>query len=121
MLKYDSELGGLTCQCQNELEYIRNCEDDQNTILLTVCIRMSINNCYVIMHRMDVGGLASVTQCNITIWSFIHVLLDIVDALKIIKVLAIIFVVLLISMMILISSVLVTEKVSAISYECSAE
>lgn len=77
---------------------------------------MSINNHYVIMHRMDIGGLVSVTQSNTIIWSFIHVLLDIVDALKIMKVLAIIFVVLLISMMILISSVPVTEKVSVKSY-----
>ena len=37
-LTYDSEFGGLTCQCHNDLDYIRNCEDDQRTILLTVRI-----------------------------------------------------------------------------------
>ena len=85
---------------------------------------MSINNhCQdVIMHtRMDIGELVSVTQSNLTICLFIHVLLDIVDVLKIMKVLAIIFVVLLISMMILITSAPVTEKVSITSYECSPE
>ena len=35
-LRYDSEFNGLTCQCYNDLDYIRNCEDDQRTILLTV-------------------------------------------------------------------------------------
>ena len=35
-LTYDSEFGGLTCQCHDDLDYIRNCEDDQRTILLTV-------------------------------------------------------------------------------------
>jgi len=35
-LRYDSEFGGLTCQCYEDLEYVRNCEDDQRTILLTV-------------------------------------------------------------------------------------
>ena len=35
-LAYHSDLGGLTCQCNTDLEHIRNCEDDQRTILLTV-------------------------------------------------------------------------------------
>jgi len=35
-LRYDSEFGGLTCQCYEDLEYFRNCEDDQYTILSTV-------------------------------------------------------------------------------------
>ena len=35
-LAHNSDLGGLTCQCNNDLKYIRNCEDDQRTILLTV-------------------------------------------------------------------------------------
>ena len=41
-LTYDSEFGGLICQCHNNLDYIRNCEDDQRTILLTV--RISTND-----------------------------------------------------------------------------
>jgi len=35
-LAHNSELGGLTCQCNTDLKHIRNCEDDQRTILLTV-------------------------------------------------------------------------------------
>ena len=35
-LASDSDLGGLTCWCNTDLEHIRNCEDDQRTILLTV-------------------------------------------------------------------------------------
>ena len=35
-LTYDSEFGGLTCKCYDDLDYICNCEDDQRTILLTV-------------------------------------------------------------------------------------
>ena len=42
-LEYNSELGGLTCQCQNDLKYIRNCEDDQNTILLTVSLHHKVS------------------------------------------------------------------------------
>ena len=35
-ITYDSEFGGLTCQCHDDLDYIRSCEDDQRTVLLTV-------------------------------------------------------------------------------------
>ena len=35
-LRYDSEFDGLTCQCHDDLDYIRNCEDDQRTILISV-------------------------------------------------------------------------------------
>jgi len=35
-LSSSSEFGGLTCQCNTDLKHIRNCEDDQRTILLIV-------------------------------------------------------------------------------------
>ena len=43
-LANDPEFDGLTCQCHNDLGYIRNCEDDQRTILLTVRLLMMYDN-----------------------------------------------------------------------------
>jgi len=44
-LASDSELGGLTCSCNTDLEHIRNCEDDQRSILLTVRVLYYVCMC----------------------------------------------------------------------------
>ena len=60
----DSDIGGLTCQCNNNADLVGHCEDDQRTILLTVRISTndSYNNCdYVCMYVGWPMGTSSTT------------------------------------------------------------